>query len=229
MFAGNHISVHLSHVRIAWECNNGGQLCPANLAALGPSMTATTILTTFCTAGFPSIYAAFIISLSIDQVCEVRAMFDTSWSLLMDNATDIHVFSNLALLDIVGGIRRHERTVLFLETQREEKMLEKSMMRLIGGIIKEIGGVRMIPSRSLLSISDIIRTTAPPRYSIGIFLLFVWNGASHESQSESKCRCNQLSFPCPHLHHQPCYPALLPRLVCRIQSSLLPMLSAVHY
>jgi len=63
--------------KLAWECNNGGQLWPANLASLGPSTTATAIPTTFCTAGFPSVYAAFIISLLIDLVCEIYMYFLT--------------------------------------------------------------------------------------------------------------------------------------------------------
>jgi len=63
---------------LAWECNNGGQLWPPNVMALGPSTTVATIPPILCTTGFPSIYAAFIIYLLIDLVCEIY-MFFLTW------------------------------------------------------------------------------------------------------------------------------------------------------
>jgi len=80
---------------LAWECNNGGQLWPPNLVAVGPSTMAATIPSIFCTTAFPSIYAAFILSLLIDLVCQIY-MF----------------FFNLALRNAVGPLRRYEGAIL---------------------------------------------------------------------------------------------------------------------
>ena len=43
---------------------------PGNLASAGP--TTSTLPTTFCTAGFASLNAAFIICLLVDLACQVR-------------------------------------------------------------------------------------------------------------------------------------------------------------
>lgn len=60
---------------LAWECNNGGQLWPANLAAVGP--TTTTIPSIFCTTAFASINVAFIIALVVDLFCQIYMYFLT--------------------------------------------------------------------------------------------------------------------------------------------------------
>lgn len=95
---------------LAWECNNGGQLWPANLAAVGP--TTTTIPSIFCTTAFASINVAFIIALVVDLFCQVHMIFYASWFFLMHDVIDIHVFFNLAIRNTAGELRRHEGTVL---------------------------------------------------------------------------------------------------------------------
>lgn len=58
---------------IAWECENGGQLWTASAAAgYGGS---TSFPSGFCTAGFSSIYAAFIGGLCVDLVFQMYMFF----------------------------------------------------------------------------------------------------------------------------------------------------------
>ncbi|KAI0783344.1 hypothetical protein C8Q75DRAFT_795505 [Abortiporus biennis] len=59
--------------KIQWECDNGGQLWTDSAAAgLG---TNTTIPSGFCTTGFSSLNAAFIISLCVDLVFQFYMFF----------------------------------------------------------------------------------------------------------------------------------------------------------
>jgi hypothetical protein len=55
--------------KIAWECNNGGQLWTES-AASGVSASGS-FPSGFCAAGFSSLNVAFIASLMIDIVCQV--------------------------------------------------------------------------------------------------------------------------------------------------------------
>jgi hypothetical protein len=61
--------------KIAWECNNGGQLWPDSAVA---TTTTSTIPSSFCTSGFSSLNTAFIASLVIDLVCQIY-MFFLTW------------------------------------------------------------------------------------------------------------------------------------------------------
>lgn len=57
---------------IEWECDNGGQLWTASAVA---GYGSGTVPSGFCTAGFSSLYAAFIVSLLIDLVFQVSNDF----------------------------------------------------------------------------------------------------------------------------------------------------------
>jgi hypothetical protein len=61
--------------KIAWECDNGGQLWPDSAAT---TTTTSTIPSSFCTSGFSSLNTAFIASLVIDLVCQIY-MFFLTW------------------------------------------------------------------------------------------------------------------------------------------------------
>ncbi|KAF9469708.1 hypothetical protein BDZ94DRAFT_1278879 [Collybia nuda] len=61
--------------KIAWECNNGGQLWTESVAS-GVSASGS-FPSGFCTAGFSSLNIAFIASLMIDIVCQVYMYFLT--------------------------------------------------------------------------------------------------------------------------------------------------------
>jgi hypothetical protein len=60
-----------SEANIQWECDNGGQLWPGN-ATTAAQTTLTGMPSTFCTSGFASLNTAFIGSLMVDLVCQVR-------------------------------------------------------------------------------------------------------------------------------------------------------------
>jgi len=60
---------------IEWECANGQQLWPASVAA-GYGGTRT-MPSTICTAGFPTVYAVFIISLLVDLGFQFYMFFMT--------------------------------------------------------------------------------------------------------------------------------------------------------
>jgi len=64
---------------IIWECNNGGQLyTSANATTISTtSDSSATFPAGFCTAGFSSIYAAFIVGLLVDLVCQIYMYFMT--------------------------------------------------------------------------------------------------------------------------------------------------------
>jgi len=61
--------------KIAWECNNGGQLWPANVAYI---TTTSTLPSTFCTSTFATLHIAFIAGLGIDLVFQLY-MFFLTW------------------------------------------------------------------------------------------------------------------------------------------------------
>jgi hypothetical protein len=61
---------------IEWECDNGGQLWPASAEAGYQNSTA--FPSAFCTAGFSSIYSAFIVGLLVDLVLQLY-MFFLTW------------------------------------------------------------------------------------------------------------------------------------------------------
>ena len=58
--------------KIVWECNNGGQLwgTPAEDGAANGTMPSG-----LCSAGFHSLYVAFVFSLAIDWALQVYAYF----------------------------------------------------------------------------------------------------------------------------------------------------------
>jgi hypothetical protein len=57
---------------IIWECNHGGQVWSSNAEYAAN----TSFPVGFCSAGFSSLNAAFIISLLVDLVFQVRARTD---------------------------------------------------------------------------------------------------------------------------------------------------------
>jgi len=59
--------------KIAWECNNGGQLWTA--AAATGTTTSGSLPGGFCATGFSSLWIAFIISLLADLVCQLYLFF----------------------------------------------------------------------------------------------------------------------------------------------------------
>jgi len=61
--------------KIAWECNNGGQLWPGSAAA---ATTTSNIPSAFCTSGFSSLNTAFTASLVIDLFFQLY-MFFLTW------------------------------------------------------------------------------------------------------------------------------------------------------
>jgi len=61
--------------KVAWECDNGGQLWPASAVT---TPTTSTIPSAVCTSGFSSLNTAFIASLVIDLVCQMY-MFFLTW------------------------------------------------------------------------------------------------------------------------------------------------------
>jgi len=67
------VELQRGQYNIAWECANGGQLWTASAAA-GITNTAT-LPAAFCTAGFSSLYAAFIVGMGIDLVAQIYMFF----------------------------------------------------------------------------------------------------------------------------------------------------------
>jgi len=62
--------------KIAWECNNGGQLWTAPGAAVVTS--SGSLPSGFCATGFSSLNTAFIVSLLVDIACQLY-MYFLSW------------------------------------------------------------------------------------------------------------------------------------------------------
>jgi hypothetical protein len=60
--------------KITWECNNGGTLW-TDEADTGNSTTSGTVPPGFCSAGFSSLNAAFIVSLLVDLVFQIYMFF----------------------------------------------------------------------------------------------------------------------------------------------------------
>jgi len=56
---------------VVWECNNGGQLWPGS-TAVAPS---SPLPASFCTAGFSTLYTAFIIGLLADLAFQIYMFF----------------------------------------------------------------------------------------------------------------------------------------------------------
>lgn len=65
-------SPHDRKDKIIWECNHGGQVWSSNAEYAAKS----SFPVGFCSAGFSSLNAAFIISLLVDLVCQVRGHTD---------------------------------------------------------------------------------------------------------------------------------------------------------
>jgi hypothetical protein len=59
--------------KITWECNNGGQIWSSNAAYAAKA----SFPVGFCTAGFSSLYTAFIISLLVDLAFQMYMFFMT--------------------------------------------------------------------------------------------------------------------------------------------------------
>lgn len=59
--------------KIMWECDNGGQLYSASVAAGYHASTA--FPSQFCTTGFSSFLTAWIIALSVDLMFQVRMLY----------------------------------------------------------------------------------------------------------------------------------------------------------
>ena len=57
---------------IEWECNNGGVQFNATTSDLSTSTSTTTLPSAFCTSGFATLRALFIISLLIDLTFQVE-------------------------------------------------------------------------------------------------------------------------------------------------------------
>lgn len=62
-----------SKSKIEWECDNGGDLWPASVAA--NYSNSHSFPTEFCLVGFPTINTAFIVSLLVDLGFQVRLYF----------------------------------------------------------------------------------------------------------------------------------------------------------
>jgi len=58
---------------IIWECNNGGQIWSSNAQYAAKA----TFPVGFCTAGFSSLYSAFVVSLLVDLVFQMYMFFMT--------------------------------------------------------------------------------------------------------------------------------------------------------
>lgn len=98
---------------IEWECDNGGQLWTASAAAGYGSGTAPS---GFCTAGFSSIYAAFIVGLLVDLVFQVRLCFlcISAMQCLMKHSlslSDVYALSKLEVFETSGALPRDERAL----------------------------------------------------------------------------------------------------------------------
>ncbi|GBE77474.1 hypothetical protein SCP_0103490 [Sparassis crispa] len=70
------VELQRGQAEFQWECANGRQLWSASAAAGYGGKTA--LPSTFCTAGFPSLYAAFIVSLIVDLAFQLY-MFFLTW------------------------------------------------------------------------------------------------------------------------------------------------------
>jgi len=67
------VELQRGQYKIAWECNNGGQLWTDSVAA---GITDTGSLpASFCTTGFASLFGLFIVGLGIDLVCQIYMFF----------------------------------------------------------------------------------------------------------------------------------------------------------
>ncbi|TFK77531.1 hypothetical protein BDN72DRAFT_830693 [Pluteus cervinus] len=62
---------------ITWECNHGGQMWSAPVAAAQASQSSGTVPVGFCAAGYSSFNIAFIVSLLVDIVFQIYMYFLT--------------------------------------------------------------------------------------------------------------------------------------------------------
>jgi hypothetical protein len=67
------VELQRGQANIIWECNNGGQVWSAN----AQYAASTSFPVGFCTAGFSSIYTAFVISLLVDLLFQMYMFFMT--------------------------------------------------------------------------------------------------------------------------------------------------------
>jgi len=87
-----------------WECANGGQLWSDS----GISDTGT-IPSGFCAAGFETLNIAFIISLLVDIVFQVKQfLFLGFWTRGRHFILALHVFPCLAVLQTIGTLFEYE-------------------------------------------------------------------------------------------------------------------------
>lgn len=102
----------LSKDKIAWECQNGGQLWTESAAY----DNGASIPSGFCTSGFSSLNTAFIGSLLVDLGFQVNLRLSCASGLalmmLWSHITAVHDLSQLAILETVGALFAHEGTIL---------------------------------------------------------------------------------------------------------------------
>lgn len=112
--------------KIAWECDNGGQLWTDSVTAGYDN--GSSFPSGFCTTGFASLNIAFIISLLVDLVFQVRDIplppTSRGWAwilrIIAPAGTDsvcffgpgLHVLPDLEVFEALGALPEHERTFL---------------------------------------------------------------------------------------------------------------------
>lgn len=88
-----------------WECDNGGQLWTESEAAGYDN--GTSFPSGFCASGFSSLYAAFVISLLVDLVFQVRdytLQYALHSSQLIVPCPGLHALLELAILEALGAL-----------------------------------------------------------------------------------------------------------------------------
>jgi len=64
------VQLYRGRDKIAWECDNGGQLWGSS-----PEATTSSIPTSFCATGFHTLFTVFIVSILIDLVFQLYMLF----------------------------------------------------------------------------------------------------------------------------------------------------------
>jgi len=67
------VELQRGKANIAWECLNGGQLWTGSVA--DGIEASGSLPSSFCTTGFSSLYAAFIVGLAVDLVLQIYMFF----------------------------------------------------------------------------------------------------------------------------------------------------------
>ena len=94
--------------KIAWECNNGGQLWPGSVV---PGVTPPAPLPgTFCTTGFSSLYSAFFVGVLVDLVCQASPSQSciSLQPIIISVLAGLHVFHDVAVLEADGALQNRE-------------------------------------------------------------------------------------------------------------------------